>query len=179
MDRVLPAKLRVEVPPAIERRAAWIKYLLLASVIGYYAVTRDTKIYRIVEPFWMFGLAGTAMMWTGIAALLAVTVFVRNVYCRFLCPVGGALGLISMAATLRPIKRWSECRTCKICERACEWGAIRGPKIVKSECVRCDDCERLYMDQQKCVHWVVFHRSAAKASLGSQGALGAQGARSS
>ena len=41
------------------------------------------------------------------------------------------------------IKRWSECDSCKICEKTCEWGAIRGPKIVMSECVRCDDCERL------------------------------------
>jgi len=163
MDRVLPSRLRVEVPPAIEKRAAWIKYGLLGGVIVYYVATHDTKIYRFVEPFWMFGLSGTAMMWAGVGVLLAASVFVRNVYCRFLCPVGAALGVISTVTTLRPIKRWSECKTCKICERACEWGAIQGPKIVKSECVRCDDCERIYMDEQKCVHWIVFHRSAAKA----------------
>jgi ferredoxin len=77
-----------------------------------------------------------------------------------------------MVATLRPIKRWSECRTCKICERACEWGAIQGPRIVKSECVRCDDCERLYVDQQKCVHWIVFHRTAAKAAAAASRTVG-------
>ncbi len=38
--------------------------------------------------------------------------------------------------------------TCKICEKACEWGAIQGPKIIASECVRCDDCERIYADEQ-------------------------------
>ena len=27
------------------------------------------------------------------AVLLSATVFVRNLYCRFLCPVGAALGL--------------------------------------------------------------------------------------
>ena len=25
-------------------------------------------------------------------------------------------------------------------------------------CVRCDDCERLYHDQQKCVHWIVLRK---------------------
>jgi NAD-dependent dihydropyrimidine dehydrogenase PreA subunit len=99
-----------------------------------------------------------------LGVLLTATVFVRNLYCRFLCPVGGTLGLISTATTFLPIKRWAECKTCKICEKTCEWGAIRGPKIVKSECVRCDDCERLYDDQQKCVHWIVIHRKAAKAA---------------
>jgi NosR/NirI family nitrous oxide reductase transcriptional regulator len=105
----------------------------------------------------MFGLFGTTTMWIGLAVLLAATVFVRNLYCRFLCPVGAALGIISNLTVFR-IKRWSECNTCKICEKTCEWGAIRGPKIIASECVRCDDCERLYMDQKKCPHWLILFK---------------------
>jgi hypothetical protein len=54
--------------------------------------------------------------------------------------------------------------TCKICEKTCEWGAIRGPKIVASECVRCDDCERLYMDQAKCPHWLILKRKEKRAA---------------
>ena len=96
-------------------------------------------------------------MWLGLAVLLIATVFVRNVYCRFLCPVGAALGLLSKLTVYR-IKRWSECNTCKICEKTCEWGAIRGPQIVMSECVRCDDCERLYADTAKCPHWIILRR---------------------
>jgi len=42
----------------------------------------------------------------------------------------------------------------------CEWGAIRGPKIVASECVRCDDCERLYLDTEKCPHWLILARKS-------------------
>jgi NosR/NirI family nitrous oxide reductase transcriptional regulator len=157
MDAVVPKTLRVEPPPALERRAAWIKYGLLAGVMIYFVATRDVSVYRYVEPFWMFGLFGTTGMWIGLAVLLLATVFVRNLYCRFLCPVGAALGLLSNLTVFR-IKRWSECNTCKICEKTCEWGAIRGPKIVASECVRCDDCERLYLDQQKCPHWIILRR---------------------
>ena len=157
MDTVVPKKLRVEVPLAVERRAAWIKYGLLAGVMVYFIATRDVGVYRYVEPFWMFGLFGTTAMWVGLGVLLVATVFVRNLYCRFLCPVGAMLGIISNLTVFR-IKRWSECKTCKICEKTCEWGAIRGPKIVASECVRCDDCERLYLDQQKCPHWIILRR---------------------
>ncbi len=164
MDRVVPAKLRFEVPKAIERRAAWIKYGLLGGAIAYFLSTKDMSIYRYVEPFWMFGLAESAGMWVGLSVLLVATVFVRNLYCRFLCPVGAALGIISNLTVFR-IKRWSECNTCKICEKACEWGAIQGPKIVKTECVRCDDCERLYLDQQKCPHWLIIRRKAAKPAV--------------
>jgi hypothetical protein len=35
---------------------------------------------------------------------------------------------------------------------------------VKTECVRCDDCERLYLDQQKCPHWIILRRKGAKAT---------------
>ena len=157
MDTVVPKKLRVEVPLAVERRAAWIKYGLLAGVMVYFLATRDVGVYRYVEPFWMFGLFGTTAMWIGLAVLLVATVFVRNLYCRFLCPVGAMLGIISNLTVFR-IKRWSECKTCKICEKTCEWGAIRGPEIIARECVRCDDCERLYLDQQKCPHWIILRR---------------------
>jgi polyferredoxin len=158
IDAVVPARLRVEIPAPIERRAAWIKYGLLAGVLAYYLVTHDlASPVQYVEPFWMFTLFGTPAMWFGLAALLTATLFVRNLYCRFLCPVGAALGILSRLTVFR-IKRWSECNTCRICEKTCEWGAIRGPKIVTTECVRCDDCERLYLDQKKCPHWIILRR---------------------
>jgi polyferredoxin len=161
MDAVIPAKIRYTVPVALERRAAWIKYGLLGAVVVYFLATRDLLIYRFVEPFWMFSLFGTPVMWIGLVVLLLATVFVRNLYCRFLCPVGALLGVMS-SLTVFKIKRWSECNTCKICEKTCEWGAIRGPVIVKTECVRCDDCERLYLDQQKCPHWIILRRRSDK-----------------
>ena len=162
LDRIVPARLRVEVPVWLERRAARIKYGLLAATLLYFLVTADIAVYRYVEPFWMFSRRATTGMWIGLAVLLVTTVFVRNLYCRFLCPVGAALGLLSKLTVFR-IKRWSECDTCKICEKTCEWGAIRGPEIVMTECVRCDDCERLYADTAKCPHWIILRRSTAAA----------------
>ena len=161
IDAVMPKKLRIELPERIERRAAPVKYVLLAAVVLYFLVTRNLLVYRYVEPFWMFSLRGTRGMWIGLAVLLLATVFVRNLYCRFLCPVGAALGILSNLTVFR-IKRWSECNTCTICEKTCEWGAIRGPKIVASECVRCDDCERLYMDTKKCPHWLILKKKGGK-----------------
>ncbi len=162
MDAALPASWRREPSAWLEKRAAFIKYGLLAAAMLYFVVTRDRFIYRYIEPFWMFGFHGNVVMWTLLALLLVATVFVRNLYCRFLCPVGAALGLISQVTTVFSIKRWKECNTCKICEKACEWGAIQGPKIVKSECVRCDDCERLYADTKKCPHWIILLKDLKK-----------------
>lgn len=159
MDRVVPARLRVDVPRALERRAASIKYAILVGAVGYFLATRDMSHFKYVEPFWMFTFQQTTGLWIALGVLLVATVFVRNLYCRFLCPVGAFLGVLSTLTVFR-IKRWSECKTCKICEKTCEWGAIRGPTIVATECVRCDDCERLYADTKKCPHWIILYRKA-------------------
>ncbi len=164
MDAILPSSWRVDVPKAIERRAGWIKFGLLGGVLTYYLVTHNTMVYRYVEPFWMFGLAESTALWIGLSGLLVATVFVRNLYCRFLCPVGASLGILS-ALTIFKIKRWSECSTCRICEKTCEWGAIDGPRIIKSECVRCDDCERVYADQAKCPHWRILDYKKRKGGM--------------
>jgi polyferredoxin len=164
LDAILPARWRFEVPRAIEKRAAMIKFGILGGVIVYYLVTHNLLIYQYTEPFWMFGMFGTPLMWTLLAILLTATLFVRNLYCRFLCPVGAALGLLSYLTVFR-IKRWSECRTCRICQKTCQWGAIEGPRILMTECVRCDDCERLYADTAKCPHWRIIEYNNRKLQI--------------
>jgi polyferredoxin len=156
----VPARLRVNVPRVLERRASYIKYGILAFALSYFVVTKDPLIYPYIEPFWMFGIYGrSAPMWIGLGLLLVATVFVRNLYCRFLCPLGAFLGLMSHLTVFR-IKRWAECNHCRICQKACEWGAIQGPKILQAECVRCDDCERLYDDTTRCPHHLILIRKA-------------------
>jgi hypothetical protein len=154
IDAIVPARFRIEIPKALEERASYIKYGILFGAIAYYLMTREIGFYRYIEPFWMFTFEATTPLWIGLGVLLVASVFVRNLYCRFLCPLGAALGLVSTLAPLK-IKRWSECSQCALCEKTCEWGAIRKRKIIMAECVRCDDCEILYADQQRCPHWLL------------------------
>jgi NosR/NirI family nitrous oxide reductase transcriptional regulator len=160
IDRIAPSRWQWKIPRAMELRAGYIKYGILVAAIAYYLVTRDIGIRRYVEPFSMFSLQETTLFWVGIAVVLVASVFVRNFYCRFFCPVGAFLGVIAQATTAFRIKRWSECSTCRICEKTCEWGAIRGPQIIRSECVRCDDCERLYDNKARCPHHLIIIRKA-------------------
>jgi len=164
IDAVVPSRWRVTVPPALEQRASYIKYGLLIAAVGYYLATRQITFYRYIEPFWMFTREGTTVLWIMLAVLLVASVFVRNLYCRFLCPLGAALGLLS-TLTVFKIKRWNECGQCKLCEKTCEWGAIRKRKIILTECVRCDDCERLYDDKTRCPHWLLEAKRKARAAL--------------
>ncbi len=160
IDAVVPKRFQIEVPPALERRASYIKYGILFGAIGYYFVTHEIVFYRYIEPFWLFTFQATTPLWIGLGVLLVASIFVRNLYCRFLCPLGAALGLLSTLSVFR-IKRWSACSQCALCEKTCEWGAIRNRKIVMTECVRCDDCERLYHDKARCPHWLLKAKGKA------------------
>jgi polyferredoxin len=145
----------------LEKRASLIKYFILFGAIGYYLATREIAFYRYIEPFWMFTFEASTPLWIGLGVLLLASVFVRNLYCRFLCPLGAALGLVSTLSIFK-IKRWSECSTCQLCEKKCEWGAIRQRKIVMTECVRCDECEILYASKTKCPHWLLKAKRALR-----------------
>jgi NAD-dependent dihydropyrimidine dehydrogenase PreA subunit len=155
MDAVVPKRFQIEIPAKLEARASYIKYGILFGAIALYFVTKEIAFYRYIEPFWLFTFDATPVLWVMVGVLLVASLFVRNLYCRFLCPLGAALGLISKATTVLPIKRWSECSQCALCEKTCQWGAIRKREILKTECVRCDDCEILYDDKQRCPHWLL------------------------
>jgi hypothetical protein len=163
IDAVVPKRWQVEVPVALERRASYIKFAILFGAIAYFFATSEIGFYRYIEPFWLFTFDATLPLWILLGALLVASIFVRNLYCRFLCPLGAALGLLSNLTVFR-IKRWSECSTCALCEKTCQWGAIRKRKIVMTECVRCDDCERLWANQQRCPHHLLAKKRAARAA---------------
>ncbi len=169
IDAVVPKRFQLEVPANVERWAGYVKYGILFAAVGYYLATTEIAFYRYIEPFWIFTFDATPLLWTMAGALLVASIFVRNLYCRFLCPLGAALGLVSSVTTVFKIKRWSECSQCALCEKTCEWGAIRKRQIIKAECVRCDDCEILYDDKQRCPHWLLELKRKAYAAVGASG----------
>jgi polyferredoxin len=168
IDAVVPKRFQFEIPESLDRRAGIIKYIILFGAIAYYLLLSGGNIsfYRYIEPFWIFTIGDyepTTVLWIGISVLLIASIFVRNLYCRFLCPFGAALGVLSKL-TIFKIKRWSECDTCALCEKECEWGAIQDRQIVMTECVRCDDCEILYASKTRCPHWLLEAKRARLAT---------------
>lgn len=80
-----------------------------------------------------------AFLFLGILALNALA---DRFWCRFLCPLGALLGLLSKVAWLRPVFG-SRCVSCAQCARVCRLGAIEtGPEyqVAPTECTVCLDC---------------------------------------
>ncbi|MBX7246767.1 MAG: 4Fe-4S binding protein [Candidatus Sumerlaeaceae bacterium] len=74
-----------------------------------------------------------------VAALLMNFVIPRF-FCRFICPTGALLGLLSRFAVFRIAKVGPGCTQCDLCESHCEGAADPAMKLRLSECLMCMNC---------------------------------------
>lgn len=144
ITKLTPRAVRIKlpkIPVAIHEKALYIKYGILAFIILMAVVFNNVQIFQYFEPFGtLFFLSGSVVLFAILAAFLLASFVIPRFYCRYVCPLGAALGVISLVAPKR-IKRVPQCELCTVCEKSCPTGAIKREKIDFKECVRCDVCE--------------------------------------
>ena len=74
-----------------------------------------------------------------IGAVLA-NLAIPRFYCRFLCPLGALLGILSRISLLRVGRKADACTSCGLCEADCEGACSPTTQIRSSECVMCVNC---------------------------------------
>ncbi len=108
-----------------------------------------------VEPFRTFVLK-LNREWYFVLYFMILTIgsmLIYRAFCRYLCPLGGALALPSLFGRthLIKLKRYDFCGTCKKCEKDCSYGAINSEGvIVSSECFNCLVCQVNFWDEGYC-----------------------------
>ncbi len=79
-----------------------------------------------------------------IALILGLELFaVRRLWCNYICPVGGLLGLLRTARTMRIVMRpdpQNPCTGCLACSDACSLGLDPTAQKISSLCHNCGDC---------------------------------------
>jgi len=111
--------------------------------------------YAEVEPFkTVFALRFHREWWFVLYALglLAIGLFMRKFFCRYLCPLGAGLTFPGRFRIFDWLRRHRECgRPCQICAEECEVRAInRAGEINANECHYCLDCQVTYWNDHKC-----------------------------
>ena len=155
ITRFAPKRWQRNVPSAVHDKALYLKYAFLALIIVMAVVQGSVSIFQYFEPFGtLFFYSSSLLLWTILIAILLASTVVKRFYCRYMCPLGAALGVLSLIGISR-IRRVKQCTVCKVCEHACPTGAIRMEKVDFKECVRCDICEsKLIQKAGVCKHSV-------------------------
>jgi len=128
-----------------------LKYLLLGLFL--WAVWRmDGPVlaafldspYNAVADVRMYGffahLSGLAL--GVILALAGLSLVVPNAWCRYLCPYGALLGLLSLASPVRVTRSPATCIDCRKCTRACpaRIQVHQAGRVGSDECTACYRC---------------------------------------
>jgi polyferredoxin len=112
---------------AVASALSFFPWIYLGFAI-LYAATRSQFIICRFDPFVpIFRLSGDVGMIVFGVSLLVLSVFVGRPFCRFLCPYGAILGVVSSVATKRVEVTKKACINCTLCHNACPVDAIREP----------------------------------------------------
>ena len=74
-----------------------------------------------------------------VGALLLLSLLIENVWCRYLCPYGALLGLVSLLSPLKIRRNAQACIDCAKCAHACP-AALPVDRLVQIRSVECTAC---------------------------------------
>jgi polyferredoxin len=108
---------------------------LHAFITGPYGLVADVKMLNF---FRHIGTTGAAV----VALLVIGSIFVKNLWCRYLCPYGALVGLVSLVSPARIRREADACIDCAKCAKACpSLLPVDTLTTVKSaECTGCLEC---------------------------------------
>ncbi|MGD1107284.1 MAG: 4Fe-4S dicluster domain-containing protein, partial [Terracidiphilus sp.] len=101
----------------------------LASPFGVIADVKMLNFFRFI------GTLGIAV----IATLLVLSVLIQNFWCRFLCPYGALMGIVSTLSPIKIRRDAQACIDCGKCNKACP-SHLPVDSLVQIRSVECTGC---------------------------------------
>jgi NosR/NirI family transcriptional regulator, nitrous oxide reductase regulator len=147
---------QITVPWALHERAWPLKYLIFLGLFGISLESFElAEQLAEVEPFKTAIILVFERSWPYVffaVGVLLVGLFIERFFCRYICPLGGALGIPGRLRMNEWLRRYRECgNPCQRCARECMVQAIHPEgHINPNECLQCLHCQTLYYDDHKC-----------------------------
>ncbi len=100
-----------------------------------FGIIADVKMLNFFRNLGMVGIAV-------IGSLVLLSVFIQNFWCRFLCPYGALMGLVSILGPAKIRRDAQACIDCGKCNKACPSSlpVDRLLQIRSAECTGCMEC---------------------------------------
>jgi polyferredoxin len=101
---------------------------------GYHAVS-DVKLLQLFR-------SPSATTLAVVGLLIALSIPLRNPFCRYLCPYGALLGLVALASPLAVQRDPKQCVSCGVCNQVCpsRLDIMHASRVNQQECLGCWRC---------------------------------------
>ena len=145
-------KRRLKLPKLIDYLLRSLKYLMLGflvysviflmtpAALKYFLDSPYNKIADIKMCYFFANISQTSLI--VISILVVLSIFIRNFWCRFLCPYGALLGIFSLISPNKIQRNITSCIDCGLCNKACP-SFIKVDKVktvISDECITCLNC---------------------------------------
>ncbi len=144
--------LLLRLPAWVDIPMLGLKYLLLGFFVYFifWKMDPEQAAAFISSPYNMavdaemlqFFLSPSGVSMAVILALVIISFFLRNFWCRYLCPYGALLGILAIIGPVQIRRNENHCTGCLRCEKACPSSIrITSKKTVRTaECIGCMEC---------------------------------------
>jgi len=148
IGNVIWPKGRPKMPAALDRPARLLKYLVLVffTVATWQAAT---LVIRPYDPWVAYMHLTSGELFTEFSiglAVLAVSLVGSVVYdrffCKYLCPMGAFLGILSPLSLFKVRRNADSCISCSACDKACPVNLTvsEAEVVTDPECINCNEC---------------------------------------
>jgi polyferredoxin len=101
-------------------------------LVAPFGIIADVKMLNF---FREIGITGVAVL----GSLVVLSVFIQNFWCRFLCPYGALMGLVSTLSPVRIRRDAQACIDCGKCNKACP-ASLPVDKLLQIRSLECTSC---------------------------------------
>jgi ferredoxin len=145
---LLFGKRRFEMPASIDRPARFLKYAVLAF-FTVWTWQAATLAIRPDDPWvaYMHLTSGELFTEMGIGLGILVVSLVGSVvydrfFCKYLCPMGAFLGIVSKVSLFKVRRNADSCISCGACDKACPVNLTVSAMetVTSAECINCNEC---------------------------------------
>ena len=142
----------VNVTPWLDYPLRSLKYLLLAFFLWAIVLSMNAAAldYFIYSPYNMvadikmlhFFSDITPFVFWVLVALVVLSILIRNFWCRYLCPYGALLGVLSFLSIIKVHRNAETCTNCRKCTRTCpvDIKVHKTASVISDECHACLKC---------------------------------------
>jgi polyferredoxin len=140
----------IAVPVKVDRWLRYGRFVTLALIL-YMTISTVKLWFADYDPYrtifglgWLFEFNAVEQWpaYTIALAILLASFFIPRFWCKYTCPLGGALSLLSHVSLLRIRRTESTCKSCALCSRPCPMGIAveKAAPLVSTNCIGCLEC---------------------------------------